>query len=188
MDLTDVPDVRGPSEEPPDFDDWEDPESLLNDRPIRERLLDVVLQVREPTKVAPIADRAECDTETARDYLSWFADIGLVREFDGRPTRYVLNESYYRWRRIERVRATLSHAEIVETLQGVLDEIQAFQERFGVEHPDDVSLLDVADADKVEETWEALSAWKTARSQAALLDAARRDEPGTGGQFGRIDA
>jgi hypothetical protein len=37
------------------------------------RLLDVIIQVREPTTIAAVADRVGCDTETAREYLKWFA-------------------------------------------------------------------------------------------------------------------
>ena len=60
MDLTNVPDdVRGADETPPDFETIESPEQLLRDGPIRERLLDVIAQLRDPTKVSTIAERTE---------------------------------------------------------------------------------------------------------------------------------
>ena len=100
--MTDTPDgVRDAVEEPPDFDEWADPEEVLKGGSTRERMFDVVLQLREPTKVSTIADSADCDTETARDYLQWFASMGMVREITGRSVRYVRNNSYLRWRRIE---------------------------------------------------------------------------------------
>lgn len=188
MDLTDVPDVRGPSEEPPDFDDWEDPESLLKNQPIRERMLDIIVQLREPTKVATIANSVGCDTETARDYLEWFREIGLVREYDGRPVRYESNRSFLRWRRIERIRAEFTDEEIRAELEDALETDTEFREHFGVDDPDAVSLLDVANEDDLEDAWETLSAWKTARNRAALLDAARREGADGGGRIGRIDA
>jgi hypothetical protein len=107
---------RPPNGDMPDFTDWEDPETLLMDRPIRERLFDVVLQLREPTAVAAVAERADCDTETARDYFDWFATMGLVREYSGRPVRYALNPSYLRWRRVERIRRTHTDEELYRTL------------------------------------------------------------------------
>lgn len=48
-DLTDTTDIREPDEEPPDFTEWGDPEELLKDQPIRERMLDVIFQLRDPT-------------------------------------------------------------------------------------------------------------------------------------------
>lgn len=187
-DLTNVPDVRGASEEPPDFGDWEDPESLLTDLPIRERMLDVVLQLQEPTAVAEVAEQVGCDTETARDYLQWFAEMGLVREREGRPTRYEPNRSYLRWRRVERIRAGYSEEEIVAELKRVLETVAEYRERFDADDPDAVSLVDAADGQDAEATWEALSAWKTAAKRAELLDAARRGDPAGEGRAGRIDA
>lgn len=188
MDLTDTPSVREPGEEPPDFEDWEDPESLFSDLPIRERMLDVSLQLREPTPVAEIAERVDCDTETAREYLKWFAEMGLVQEHEGRPTRYERNQSYLQWRRVEQIRADYSEDEIVAELQRALDAAIEYRERFGSDDPDAVSLLDAENIADVEAAWEALSTWKTMEKRAALLDAARRGDPAGEGRTGRIDA
>lgn len=185
MDLTDVPDVRGPSEIPPEFDDWEEPRSLLTDGPIRERMLDVTLQLREPAAVAAIADRAGCAIETARDYLEWFREMEMVRRYESRPIRYEANRSFLRWRRVERIRTEFTDEEIRAELEDALETVAEFREHFGVDDPDAVSLLDVADEDDLEDAWEALSTWKTARNRAALLDAARRGE--FGGGYGRDD-
>lgn len=175
-------------ETPPDFDVWEEPEALVTDQPIRERMLDVVYQLREPTPVAAIADRVDCDTETARDYLEWFAEAGIVREHPGRPVRYESNRSYLRWRRVERIRTQYTDEEIVTELETVLGELEDYREQFGVTDPGEVSLLEAADADDIAEAWETLSEWKTVQKRAELLDAARRDEPFAGGTPSRIDA
>lgn len=189
MDVTDIPDgVRDAEEEPPDFGEWDDPEDVLKDGPIRERMLDVILQVREPTKVSEIAERAECDTGTARDYLEWFAEMGMVREISGRPVRYERNESYWRWRRVAQIREQYSEDEIVEMLSETMDAIETYRERFDAESPGAVSLIDAESGAAVEETWEAVSEWETLEQQAELLDAARRDERASNGSVGRIDA
>ncbi|AKU06749.1 MULTISPECIES: DUF7342 family protein [Haloferax] len=188
MDTTDTPDeMSDTGEEPPAFDSWESPGELLKGGPTRERLLDVVLQVREPTKVSVIAERADCDTETARDYLAWFTEMGIVRELSGRPVRYERNDSYLRWRRVERIRQQYSEIEIVERLKETVDAAEAYRERFGVASPDEVSLADERHEESVEERWEAVSTWKTLEERAALLDAARRDEL-SGGRAGSINA
>lgn len=172
MDLTDVPDVRAPDEEAPAFSELDDPVDVVTAGPVRERLLDVVVQLRSPTKVATIAERASCDEGTARNYLEWFASMGIVREHGERPVRYERNDSYLRWRRVERLRADLTEAEIVDELAAVVDAIETYREEFGVDDPDDVSLLD-ADRD-VASVWEDVSRWKTLERRAELLDEARR--------------
>jgi hypothetical protein len=189
VDPTDTPeDVPGPDEQRPDFSEWDDPEETLRGGPVRERLLDVIAQVREPTKVSRVAERAGCDPETAREYLRWFAEMGMVREISGRPVQYERNESYWQWRRVERIREEYSEAEIVDVLSETVDAIAEYRERFGAESPDDVSLVDRGDGTSVEEVWEALSEWQTLERRAALLDAARRAESPSSGDVGPVDA
>lgn len=188
MDLTETPDgIPAPDEEPPDFDDWDDPETVLKGGPIRERLLDVVLQLREPTKVSIIADRADCDTETAREYLEWFTSMGIVREHGGRPVMYERNDSFLWWRRVERIRQNHTEQEILEELEAVVAELQEYREQYDAESPDELSLVDLSHETPAEELWEALSEWKMLERRAELLDAARRDERTSGGSLGRVD-
>lgn len=180
-DLTDTSDAPLPDGDAPDFEAWEDPEQLFSGATIKERLLDVIVQLREPTTVATVANRADCDTETARNYLDWFTDLGLVSEHSGRPVRYERNESFLRWRRIEQIRRQFSRDEIVSELQTVMTEIEAYRERFDAETPGDVSLRETSAETTVEEAWEALSDWQTLERRADLLDAARRDTHGRRG-------
>lgn len=162
------------SGDPPDFEEWEDPTALFEGTSIKERMLDVIVQVREPAKVSTIADRVGCDVETARNYLQWFTDLGLVRKHTGRPVRYERNESFLRWRRIEQIRTQYADNEIVDELQSVMDAIQEYQDRFEVEAPAQVSLSEKSNDASVAEVWEALSEWETLERRAELLDAARR--------------
>jgi hypothetical protein len=70
MNLTDISvDAYDGEESPPNLDELESPDSLFKRGSIRERLLDIVVGLRTPTRVSTIAERADCDTETARDYL-----------------------------------------------------------------------------------------------------------------------
>lgn len=190
MDTTDIPDDAYADDEspPPNLADLESPDSLLKSGPIRERLLDVVIGLRTPTKVSDIADVADCDTETARDYLKWFDEMGLVHRQDGRPVRYERNDAYFQWRRIDHIREDYSEQEIVEALSDALDQIEDYRARFGTDHPDQVSLVDASRDMATEDAWEALSEWKTLERRAALLDAARRDTPASSSTPGHIDA
>ena len=191
MDLTDVPDDAYDGEEsPPAFDAFESPDSLFRDGSIRERLLDVVVGLRTPTKVSTVAERAECDTETARDYLEWFDEMGMVHRHDGRPVRYERNDAYFQWRRIDRIREDYSEQEIVDALNDTLDQIEDYRAQFDATHPDEVSLIDATQEQNLSTgaVWEALSEWETLEQRAALLDAARRNTPVSGGKSGSVDA
>jgi predicted ArsR family transcriptional regulator len=180
MNFTDTPDdLPAPDEEPPDFDALDSPEEVLKGGPTRERVLDVVLQLREPTAVSTIAERADCDTETARDYLEWFTEMGVVREHAGRPVQYERNDSFLRWRRIESIRQEYTQPEIVELLQETVDAAARYREQFDADTPDQVSLADATDEETVAERWEALSEWQTLETRAELLDAARRESAST---------
>lgn len=185
--FTDPPVTPNATEDPPDFSTLDSPEDVLTDHPIRERLFDVILQLRTPTKVSVIAERADCDTETARDYLDWYRSMGMVRKFDGRPTRYERNDAYLRWRRIEQLRATHSTDEIVEELTTVLDTLEEYRDQFDAATPAEVSLVEASRERPTEEVWEALSEWQTLHQRAELLDLARRKEPDWGGRAGRAD-
>ncbi|WP_226042975.1 hypothetical protein [Natrinema sp. DC36] len=188
MDLTDTPDdIRDSAESPPDFTEWDSPEEVLKGGPTRERLLSVILQLRTPTKVSKIAEKADCDTETARDYLEWFSSMGMTREISGRPVRYERNESYLQWRRVEQIRDEYSEAEIVKELKETIKRIGEYRAQFDADSPEDVSLMDSTEEASVEEVWEALSEWKTLKQRAELLDIARQNgHPSSGGA--KVDA
>jgi len=188
MDLTDTPpDMPNAAEETPDFDAWESPDEALTGGPTRERMLDVVVQLREPTKVSTVATRAGCDTETARDYLQWFAEMGMVRELSGRPVQYERNDSYLRWRRIEQIRQRYSETQIVARLKETLEVATKYRAYFDADSPDDVSLIDESYEEPLEDVWETVSNWKSLEERAELLDAARREDT-SGGHTETIDA
>jgi hypothetical protein len=180
MDFTDISeDAYDGDESSPDLTAFESPDSLLTGESTRERLLDTVTAVRTPTKVSTIADRADCDTETARDYLEWFAEMGMVRRYDGRPVRYERNDAYFQWRRINRLREAYSEEEIVNALAEAIEEIDEYSAQFDAESPDEVSLVAASKTTATEAAWEALSEWETLERRAELLDAARRGHSGT---------
>jgi predicted ArsR family transcriptional regulator len=191
MDLTDIPDDAYDGEgSPPALDALESPDSLFKGGSTRERLLDVVVGLHTPTKVSTIAERADCDTETARDYLEWFDKMGMVHRYDGRPIRYERNDAYFQWRRIDRIREDYSEQEIVDALSETLEQIEDYRAQFDTTHPDEVSLIDATQEQNLstEVAWEALSEWETLEQRAALLDAARRNTPVSGGKPGPVDA
>ncbi len=191
MDLTDIPDGAYDGEEsPPDLDALESPDSLLKGGSIRERLFDVVVGLRTPTRVSTIAERADCDTETARDYLEWFDEMGMVHRHNGRPVRYERNDAYFQWRRIDQICEEYSEREIVDALDETLSQIEDYRVQFDAAHPDEVSIVGATQEQNLstEAAWEALSEWETLEQRAALLDEARRNHPVVGSKPGPVDA
>jgi len=176
MDLTDIPDAVDTSDtDPPDFSDWDDLGDALKGGSTRERMLDVIVQLREPRKVSTIANQADCDTETARDYLRWFAEMGMVRELSERPVLYARNESYFRWRQIERIQSQYTTEEIVAELAEITAQLNTYRDEFEADSPDEVSLREDTDT-SIETRWEKLSEWQTLEQRAELLDVARRQQ------------
>ena len=165
-----------PSAEPPDFAELDRPAEVLKNQPVRERLFDVVLQLRDPTQEGEIADRADCDAETARDHLNWFEFLGIVETEPGPPTQYERNDAYFQWRRVEQLRSTHANEEIRETLTDIRDQLAAYRNRFDVERPADVSPEELDRNLSTEAMWEALAEWKTLQQRAERLDAACADD------------
>ncbi len=189
MELTDISgEAYDGDETPPDVDEFESSEVLLKEGPIRERLLDVITGLRTPMKLSDVADLADCDTETARDYLEWFDEMGMVQCHDGRPVRYERNDAYFQWRRVERIRTEYTDQEIIEALSNTLNQIEDYRRQFDADSPDEVSLVEASRDMSTEDAWDALSEWKTLERRASLLDAARCDHPVSGRHSGHIDA
>jgi hypothetical protein len=173
--------------ERPDFDSLDDPADVVRNGRTREQVYSTVLQLDEPATVAEIADRAGPGTDATREYLRWFADMGLVSQVTERPERYEVNHNYLRWRRANRLSENYREAEIVQRLQDVTEEIQRYRDEFDVRHPDDVDIRAVADDgdEDVADVWKTVSAWETAEGRrdvlADALDMARGNSQSTGG-------
>ena len=104
--------------------------------------------------------------------MRWFETIGLVRRASDDPEQYETNQSYLYWRRVDRIRSNNRDTEIVERLQGVLDELDEFRERYDAVRPDEVDIVPTArerDVD-VEDVWENVSRWKTLLARRNLLE------------------
>lgn len=161
-------------EEPPDFGEWADPGNLVSGDRTRDDFLDVALQLREPTPVREIAERADRGVDAAREYMEFFESIGMVQEYTGRPTRYQTNRNYLRWRRIERLRNEYTERELIDKITDIDDIVETHRNEFGASSPTEVSLTEHADETgrATEAVWNDLNDWKTAELRRALLEAA----------------
>ena len=161
-------------EEKPNFDSWESPEELVSGSRTRDDFLDVALQLREPTPISEIADRADRGEDSAREYMQFFENMGIVRKFTGRPTRYRVNRNYLRWRRVDQLRNEYTQDELIDHLTKMNDVIEEYQDQFQADIPANVSLTRHADRTgrSTEAVWEDIGDWKTVEVRRALVEAA----------------
>lgn len=143
----------------------------------RERVYAVALQLYEPTRVHEVAERADVSKETARTYLEWFAELGVLMQQSDSPARFERNEQYFEWRRVQRLQSK-AEEELQERLTDLTEQERAYRERFGVSDPEEVEALEHADYDDVEAVWQAVQEWRTVRRRIRELEQARQHRDG----------
>jgi predicted transcriptional regulator len=156
---------------PPPFDD------PFDDADVERRVYGTILQTRSPTGAREIAERADCDPKTARKYLEWFADLGIVTRHEGRPATYERNDAYFEWRRIDRLAAEHSVEELQRRVSELSETIRTYEEAYDAEAPDRVNALDVAastDEKSIDEVYGDLGDWATARRERRQYERARQ--------------
>lgn len=162
------------SEEPPSgFDLTAGFSEDLTSAPADERVYRVALQLYEPAGVSDIAERASCAPDTARRHLGRLADIGVISSASETPVTYERNESYFEWRRRNRLE-TLSSSELRDRLSDLTAREREFRDRFETDSPGDVDALEHGDFDHVEDVWSELSEWRTVRRRIRRLEAVRQ--------------
>lgn len=139
----------------------------------RERVYEVALQLYEPTRVKEIAERADVSKETARTYLQWFTELGVLDQPTSSPDTFERNEQYFEWKRIQRLQSN-SEDELRQRAEELSQRERAFRDQFGVDDPDDVDALDHADYTDIEAVWQDVREWRTVRRRLRELERARR--------------
>jgi len=125
---------------PPPFEDPFDGDD------VEQRIYGTILQTREPTTASAVAERAECDSKTARKYLDWFTDLGIVTRHDGHPATFERNDAYFEWRRIDQLATENSLEDIRERVRELSARIADYESKFETESPEALDAVAVADA------------------------------------------
>lgn len=175
--------------EAPAFDALVPPEELVRGGRTRDDFLDAVLGLDEPATVGEVATLAGHGRDAAREYLAWFARMGIVERVSDSPVTYRCNREYLSWRRVQRLREEYEPEELVDRLEAAAERDREFAERFDADRPEQVRIADRAAATgaSVEEVWEQVSAWRTTRRRVALLEEAlATGDDGPGGRQRRI--
>lgn len=161
---------------PPPFED------TFRGDDVEQRIYGVILQTRNPSTASAIAERVDCDPKTARKYLGWFADLGIVTRHDGRPATYERNDAYFEWRRINRLATDHTTEELQRRVQELTTTITDYEETYGAVTPADVDVLVVAGASDdraIDDVYGDLTDWTTARQERERYERARQQRTGS---------
>lgn len=153
---------------------FEDP---FDGEDVEQRIYGTVLQTREPTTASAVAERAECDPKTARKYLDWFTDLGVVTRHEGRPTTFERNDAYFEWRRIDQLATETSLEDIREQVRELSARIADYESKLEAESPEAVDAVAVSDTHKewsIDEVYGDLADWTTALRERERYERARR--------------
>lgn len=160
--------------EPPDFKSLTDPEDVVRGKRTRDDFFDAVLGLSKPATASDVAELAGRGVDAAREYLEWFEELGIVTRVTETPATYQRNQAYLNWRRVQRLRDEYSDDDLLGFLQAESERAKSFSEQFDAESPEAVSITKHASATgrSIEDVWEDVSAWKTARRRVNLLERA----------------
>lgn len=167
--------------ESPDFEALASPEELVRGERTRDDFFDVVLGLDSPATVSEVADLAGHGVDAAREYLDWFERMGIVTQVTESPATYERNQAYLDWRRVQTLRQDYTTEELLERLETESERADRLEKEFGVESPDEVAIARFAtETDRsIEDVWDRLSAWRTARRRVWLLERALAPDSGT---------
>jgi hypothetical protein len=143
----------------------------VTERTTFQRVYDVMTGVTKYVSVSDVAGRAACSDDGARDALAQLVEMGIVEERGERPAEYRRNDSYFRWKRIEELARSNAAAELRSCTEALLEEDEAFQERFGAPNPDAISppTFKTADHDEIHDRWDAVLRWRSVRDDIEVL-------------------
>ena len=169
------------SDDPLPFDD------VFHGEDVEQRIYGTILQAREPTTASSMAERAECDPKTARKYLRWFANLGIVKQHGGHPTTYERNDAYFEWRRINALASTHTVEELQESVRELTSQISKYEELYDAETPAAVNAVATAEASDdrtIDDVYADLGNWITAKEERRLYERARQQRVRAEGETG----
>jgi hypothetical protein len=159
--------------EPSEAFDGESRERWTGERTTFQRVYDVVTTLSEGTSAAAVAERANCSETGARDALERLVELGVATRDDGRPATYRRNESYFEWRRVERLAREHSPADLRARLDELLAREEELRAEYGVASPDAVTETPT-DHDAIHALDDDLTEWRSVRRDLRLLQRALR--------------
>jgi len=139
----------------------------------KQRVYGAVLHAREPMTATEIAEQADCSAESARTHLSFYTDLGIVIQHEGRPARYERNDDYFEWRRVNELARENSVEELQTRVSELTGQIENYRDRYGSDSPAEVDVLEF-DSARIDDVYVELGDWATAIEERRLHERARR--------------
>jgi len=164
---------------PPPFED------AFSGEDVEQRIYGTILQTREPATASAITERVDCDPKTARKYLDWFADLGIVTRHDGHPATYERNDAYFEWRRINQLAADHSVEELQARVRELTTRIGDYEAVYDAATPaavDAVAVAEASDEQTIDDVYSDLADWATAREERERYERARQQRAGAEGE------
>jgi predicted transcriptional regulator len=149
---------------------------------VEQRIYGTILQTREPMTASAIADVAGCDPKTARKYLGWFSEIGIVTRHDGHSATYGRNDAYFEWRRIDQLAADHSVEDFEQRVRDLSSRIEAHEDTYGAPTPAAVDAGDAAESSDdrtIDDVYGDLGDWATALEERTRYERARQQRART---------
>lgn len=106
----------------------------------RERLLEAIHALSQPTKVSTLAEMADCSDQGARNILRDFEELGIVEKVEEGPLKYDKNEAYFRFRRGYELAQSHSDEELRAEITDRWKKHQEWKQEFGTEHPSTINV------------------------------------------------
>jgi len=160
---------------PPESDFSEGLAERVENIPTDERVYQTALELYEPTQVSEVAERADCSKNAARRHLKRLAEIGLLSRVMENPESFERNESYFEWRRFNRL-SELSDSEYKNRVGELLSENESYQERYDAEKPGEIDPLEYTEYGDSEQVWLDMTNWEAIQTEIQELRRARQDE------------
>jgi predicted transcriptional regulator len=160
---------------PPESDFSAELAERIRSAPTDERVYRTALELHEPTPVSEVAARADCSKNAARRHLKRLDEIGLLTCVMENPETFKRNESYFEWRRLNRL-AELSDTEYKDRIGELLTENKEYQKTYSVEKPADINPLEYDAYGDPEQVWLDLNNWEAIQTEIQDLRQARQDE------------
>lgn len=175
------PDKEARSMPPPEWDLAESWETSLTDRSTKTRVYEVATTLTEPTRVATVAERAECSKGGARTNLDWLAELGVVEKVAADPALYRRNDAYFDFLRVHRLSREHDTEELDQLIEAYDAREQELADQFAVDSPSDVDVLSTVAFADLDTAYDRVSEWRTVRRRLRELRQARlrhQSEPG----------
>lgn len=156
-------------------------EEVFSGDDVEQRIYGSILQIREPSTAGTIAEVVGCDPKTARKYLNWFAELGIVTHHDGHPSTYERNDAYFEWRRSNQLASEHSLEELQQRVRELTETISTYERTYDAPTPAVVDTVAVVEADDdvtIDGVYGDLGDWATARQERRRYERARQQRVG----------